>query len=86
MSSFVNDILEPGGALLLIPYIRIVVGCLFGTTMVAFLMGIARVHMAILSFLGGGLLLSIGFFLGEYETAKQMASKQLIRKSDEKTD
>ena len=32
-------------------------------------MGVARVHMAILSFLAGGLLVSISFFMSEYDKA-----------------
>ncbi len=39
------------------------------TTVTAFILGVARIHMAILSVLAGGLLLSISFFMGEYEKA-----------------
>jgi hypothetical protein len=65
--SFVSQILQPGGGILLIPFIRTVILCLFATTVTAFLCGVARVHMAILSCLGGGLLLSISFFMNEYD-------------------
>lgn len=51
----------------MIPFIRTVILCLFVTTVTAFFFGVARVHMAILSFLGGGLLLSISFFMNEYD-------------------
>mmetsp|Transcript_16896 Transcript_16896/g.31998 ORF Transcript_16896/g.31998 Transcript_16896/m.31998 type:complete len:102 (+) Transcript_16896:44-349(+) len=65
--SFVSQILQPGGGVLLIPFIRTVILCLFATTVTAFFCGVARVHMAILSCLGGGLLLSISFFMNEYD-------------------
>lgn len=67
--SFVSQILTPGGGVLLIPFIRMVIGVLFCTTFVAFCFGIARIHMAILSFLAGGLLIAISFFMSEYEKA-----------------
>ena len=55
--------------MLLIPFIRMVIMVLFCTTSIAFCFGVARVHMAILSFLAGGLLLAISFFMSEYEKA-----------------
>jgi hypothetical protein len=67
--SFVAQILQPGGGLLLIPFIRSVIMCLFMLTVTAFVAGVARIHMAILASLAGGLLLSISFFMGEYEKA-----------------
>jgi hypothetical protein len=71
--SFAAQILQPGGGILLIPFIRSVIMCLFITTLTAFLVGVARVHMAILSLLAGGLLLSISFFMTEYEKAMENA-------------
>mmetsp|Transcript_8441 Transcript_8441/g.10678 ORF Transcript_8441/g.10678 Transcript_8441/m.10678 type:complete len:110 (+) Transcript_8441:79-408(+) len=68
-TSFASQLLSPGGGVLMIPFIRMVIFCLFCTTTIAFCFGVARVHMAILSCLAGGLLLSISFFLSEYETA-----------------
>jgi len=41
--------------------------CLFLTTIIAFVSGFARVHMAVLGSLAGGLLLSISFFMSQYE-------------------
>lgn len=69
MSSFVSQILSPGGGILLIPFIRMVIMVLFCTTSIAFCFGVARIHMAILSFLAGGLLMAISFFMNEYEKA-----------------
>ena len=71
--SFAAQILQPGGGILLIPFIRSVIMCLFITTLTAFVVGVARVHMAILSLLAGGLLLSISFFMSEYEKAMENA-------------
>ena len=65
--SFAAQILQPGGGILLIPFIRTVITCLFLTTITAFIIGVARIHMAILSCLAGGLLLSISFFMSEYD-------------------
>jgi len=65
--SFVAQILQPGGGILVIPFIRSVIMCLFLLTSTAFIAGIARVHMAILAFLAGCLLLSISFFMSEYD-------------------
>ena len=72
--SFAAQILQPGGGILLIPFIRSVITCLFLTTITAFIIGVARIHMAILSCLAGGLLLSISFFMSEYE--KVMENKK----------
>jgi len=76
--SFVAQILQPGGGLLLIPFIRSVIMCLFMLTVTAFVAGVARVHMAILASLAGGLLLSISFFMSEYDKA-MTASKEKSR-------
>jgi hypothetical protein len=73
MSSFAAQILQPGGGILLIPFIRSVIMCLLLTTLTGFLIGVARVHMAVLSFLGGGLLFSISFFMTEYDKALDSA-------------
>ena len=76
MTSFVSQILSPGGGVLLIPFIRMVIMVLFCTTMIAFCFGVARVHMAILSFLAGGLLLAISFFMNEYEKVTANAKQK----------
>jgi hypothetical protein len=71
MSSFVSQIMQPGGGLLLIPFVRIIIGILLVMTLAGFLAGIARIHMAILSFLSAGLLFSISMFETEYNKAQQ---------------
>ena len=65
--SFVKNLLAPGGGVALIPFIRYTIGCLLLVCMAAFVSGVARIHMAILSFLSGGLLISLSFFQSEYE-------------------
>jgi hypothetical protein len=67
MSSFFAQLMSPGGGIMLIPFIRGVIMCLFLTTIIAFVSGFARVHMAVLGSLAGGLLLSISFFMSQYE-------------------
>ena len=65
--SFVKNLLAPGGGVALIPFIRYTIACLLLVCMAAFVSGVARIHMAILSFLSGGLLISLSFFQSEYE-------------------
>ena len=71
MTSFAQQIMEPGGGLLLIPFVRVVIGILLVLTLSGFLAGIARIHMAVLSFLSGGLLFSISMFEREYKKAER---------------
>eukprot|EP00980_Cylindrotheca_fusiformis_P017893 scaffold5682_cov140-Cylindrotheca_fusiformis.AAC.4 len=63
--------MEPGGGLLLIPFVRIIIGTLLVLTLSGFVAGFARIHMAILSFLSAGLLFSISMFETEYNKVKQ---------------
>mmetsp|Transcript_30733 Transcript_30733/g.45490 ORF Transcript_30733/g.45490 Transcript_30733/m.45490 type:complete len:99 (+) Transcript_30733:110-406(+) len=69
-SSLMSQLLAPGGGIVLIPFIRIVIGCLMLTCMCAFGMGIARIHMIALSILSAGLLGSLSFFESEYNKLK----------------
>ena len=71
MSSFVSQIMQPGGGLLLIPFVRVIIGTLLVLTLAGFCVGIARIHMAVLSFLSAGLLFSISMFESEYKKAQQ---------------
>mmetsp|Transcript_16790 Transcript_16790/g.26190 ORF Transcript_16790/g.26190 Transcript_16790/m.26190 type:complete len:100 (+) Transcript_16790:97-396(+) len=66
MSNIISDLLSPGGGILLIPFIRVVVMCLLTVCVGCFIAGVARIHMFILSFLSGGLLISLSFFQAEY--------------------
>lgn len=66
---FIQQILSPGGGLMLIPFTRAVICCLFLTTFSVFLIGVARVHMLILSFLSGGMWFALGYFEKAYKNA-----------------
>lgn len=56
---------------MLLPFVRLVIGCLLVLCVAAAAVDIARVHMIILSVLGGGLLLSLQFFESEFRKAQQ---------------
>lgn len=71
MSSFFSQIMEPGGGVMLLPFVRLVIGCLLCLTVAAAVAGIARIHMIILSVLSSGLLLSLQFFESEYKKARK---------------
>lgn len=60
--------------LTLLQFVKIVVSLLLLTTLTIFVAGIARIHMAILSFLSAGLLLSLSLFEKEYK--KVVASRE----------
>jgi hypothetical protein len=65
-TTFIQQILSPGGGLLLIPFTRVVIFCLFLTTFSVFIMGVARIHMLILTFLSAGMWFALGLFEREY--------------------
>ncbi len=67
--SFIAQVMAPGGGILLIPFTRAVIACLFVVTATVFLMGVARIHMFILSFLSAGMWLSLGVFQKAYTAA-----------------
>ena len=68
--SFVQQILQPGGGVMLLPFVRLVIGILMMLTIGAFVSGVARIHMAVLTVLSGGLLMSLSFFENEYKKAQ----------------
>ena len=67
--SFIAKILSPGGGILLIPFTRFVIACLFVVTTTVLVVGVARVHMFILSFLSAGMWISLGIFHKAYTAA-----------------
>mmetsp|Transcript_3896 Transcript_3896/g.4653 ORF Transcript_3896/g.4653 Transcript_3896/m.4653 type:complete len:94 (+) Transcript_3896:98-379(+) len=73
--SFVTQLMAPGGGVMLLPFVKIVIGCLLLVTLSAFAAGVARIHMAILSFLSGGLLFSLYFFEIQYAKVKGNAEQ-----------
>ena len=65
--SFVAQIMQPGGGVMLLPFVRFVIGILLVLTVMAAVLDVARIHMVILSFLSGGLLISLSFFESEFK-------------------
>ena len=89
--TFISDVLQPGGGVKLIPFVKFVICILLLLTTGAFVGGFARIHMAVLSFLCSGLLISLQFFESELtkisrarsRTSKSTNSgKELTRKGD----
>jgi hypothetical protein len=70
MSSFMSDVMQPGGGVMLLPFVRIVIGILLVLTIAGFCAGVARLHMAILAFLSAGLLVSLAVFESEFKKLK----------------
>lgn len=66
--------MEPGGGLILLPFVRMVIGCLLALTTTTAIIGVARIHMIILSFLSGGLLASLHFFEAEVKRVSRKHS------------
>ena len=73
-SSFFSQIMEPGGGVMLLPFVRFVITCLLLLCIAAAVAGVARIHMIILSVLSGGLLMSLAFFESEYKKARGIGS------------
>mmetsp|Transcript_422 Transcript_422/g.581 ORF Transcript_422/g.581 Transcript_422/m.581 type:complete len:93 (-) Transcript_422:213-491(-) len=78
MSSFFAQVMEPGGGVKLLPFVRVVIALLFILTVTGAVVGVARIHMVILSFLSAGLLMSLSFFESEYSklTSKRSQLQQ----------
>ena len=68
--TFFKQLMEPGGGVMLIPFVRVVIFTLLCLTLLAAFLDVARLHMVILSFLCGGLFLSLQFFESEYNKLK----------------
>mmetsp|Transcript_11656 Transcript_11656/g.13704 ORF Transcript_11656/g.13704 Transcript_11656/m.13704 type:complete len:109 (+) Transcript_11656:130-456(+) len=66
-SNFFAQIMAPGGGIILIPFTRGVILCLFLLTVTVFIWGVARVNMAILGFLSLGMYIALGVFQTEYK-------------------
>ena len=78
MASFIQQILAPGGGIALIPFTRVVICCLFLTTSTVFVIGVARIHMFILSFLSAGMYFSLGFYQKEYSKFMMQSSAKNV--------
>lgn len=77
------QIMQPGGGVLLLPFVKIVVGLLLLTTVTIFVAGVVRIHMAILSFLSAGLLFSLQMFEFEYKKAQNSRSGEQPEEEEE---
>lgn len=53
--------------MMLLPFVRVVIGMLMVMATMGAIAGVARIHMIILSFLSAGLLISLAFFESEYK-------------------
>eukprot|EP00525_Craspedostauros_australis_P009842 CAMPEP_0198114052 /NCGR_PEP_ID=MMETSP1442-20131203/5550_1 /TAXON_ID= /ORGANISM="Craspedostauros australis, Strain CCMP3328" /LENGTH=91 /DNA_ID=CAMNT_0043771273 /DNA_START=173 /DNA_END=448 /DNA_ORIENTATION=+ len=90
--SFVSQVMQPGGGVMLLPFVRTVIGVLLILTMAGFAAGVARIHMAVLSFLSAGLLFSLSMFESEFRKLKAKAegdgpaASAPARKEQNKTD
>ena len=67
--SLFAKIMAPGGGMILVPFTRGVTICLFLVTFSVFLVGTARIHMAIMSVLSLGMWIALGIFEKEYSKA-----------------
>ncbi|KAL7567586.1 hypothetical protein ACA910_000185 [Epithemia clementina (nom. ined.)] len=75
MSSFFAQVMEPGGGVKLLPFVRFVITLLFILTVIGAIVGVARVHMIVLSCLSAGLLISLAFFESEYNKLRKSSSR-----------
>jgi hypothetical protein len=74
--SLFSQLLAPGGGLMLIPFIKIVIGLLLATCLTALYLGVAQIHMAILSFLSIGLLASLQMFQSAYAQVQRAREEE----------
>lgn len=73
--SFISQILEPGGGVMLLPFVRIILGLLLLFVVLPLAVyDVARIHMIILAFLSSGLLASLTWFENEYKRQKARRS------------
>jgi hypothetical protein len=73
-----SQILEPGGGVMLLPFVRTVIAFLLLLCLTAAVFDVARIHMLILSFLSGGLLLSLSFFESEYKKVRRASNSAAV--------
>jgi len=86
--------MEPGGGVMLLPFVRLVIVCLLVLCVTAAYFDVARLHMVILSVLSGGLLLSLQFFESEFKklrgrgssSSNNNSASSSINKASDKTD
>jgi hypothetical protein len=70
MTNLFTEIMQPGGGVILIPFVRIIIALLLVLTIMGIVANVARIHMIILSLLSGGLLFSLSMFEKEFRKAQ----------------
>ena len=85
MASFISQVMEPGGGLLLLPFVRFVIGCLLVLTTCAAVMNVARIHMIILTILSTGLFISLHWFETEFRKLRNRNSSAMSTSSSAST-
>ena len=66
MTSLIQEIMAPGGGVMLIPFVRVVISILLVLTIMGFVADVARIHMVVLGLLSAGLLFSLSMFEREF--------------------
>jgi hypothetical protein len=74
--SFIAQVMQPGGGVMLLPFVRVVIAILLVLTIGGVVADVARIHMAILSFLCTGLLFSLSMFESEYKKMQDHRSSE----------
>ena len=89
MTSMIQEIMAPGGGVMLIPFVRVVISILLVLTIMGFVADVARIHMVVLGFLSAGLLLSLSMFEREFNKIQKhgpATSTTTVSKANNKTD
>jgi uncharacterized protein involved in cysteine biosynthesis len=90
MPSLIQEIMSPGGGVMLIPFVRVVISILLVLCIMGFVANVARVHMVVLGVLSAGLLFSLSLFEREFEKVRASNSKKVaitsVEKESNKTD
>jgi hypothetical protein len=81
----IQEIMAPGGGVMLIPFVRIVIAILLIMTIMGFVANVARIHMVVLGFLSTGLLVSLSMFEREFNKVTNKGPPS-SRTSSNKTD
>eukprot|EP00535_Pseudo-nitzschia_heimii_P007862 CAMPEP_0197175386 /NCGR_PEP_ID=MMETSP1423-20130617/1617_1 /TAXON_ID=476441 /ORGANISM="Pseudo-nitzschia heimii, Strain UNC1101" /LENGTH=87 /DNA_ID=CAMNT_0042624529 /DNA_START=15 /DNA_END=278 /DNA_ORIENTATION=- len=87
MSSLIQEIMAPGGGVILIPFVRVVISLLLVLTIMGFVADVARIHMVVLGFLSAGLLFSLSMFEREFNKIQRgPKTTTTTMKANNKTD
>jgi len=74
----ISEIMAPGGGVMLIPFVRVVISILLVLCIMGFVADVARIHMVVLGFLSSGLLLSLAMFEREFNKVKNKGSPATV--------